>query len=143
MSEDFYKAPKADLDTRVDLQLTASERLAKSRKEMEHSNAVGKLSLVWGIRLAVDLVVLVFLVVFYISISENSSFTADLLLLLMGAALIITIAEIIAIIGFFRHRSWSIIPLHIFAAIALLNFPWGTILSVIHYIHANKINFER
>lgn len=52
-------------------------------------------------------------------------------------------AEIFSIIGYFRRESWCVVPLHIFAAISLLNLPFGTILSIIHYLNMGKIQFDK
>lgn len=55
MSETIYDAPKSNLDTTETKILSASEKLAQSRRDIEESSAKERLNFVWGIRFATDI----------------------------------------------------------------------------------------
>lgn len=142
MSENFYKAPTADL-TRLEEQgeLTASERWAQSRREMDAVNARSKLNLVWGLRLVVDIILLGYFA--FLIILEGVSTIQLEGLFFVGFIILYHLLEVFCIVGYFRSKHWSIVPLHIFAAISLINLPFGTALSITHFIYAGKLNFEK
>jgi len=138
VTTDVYKAPDADLEVSVK-KLSASERLAQSRRDMEESSAVSRLNLIWGFRLIVDVIWIGFFI-YTISIRKVTPLEAEAILYMVMIA--VSLAEIYFIVGYFRRKRWCVVPLHIFSAISLINIPLGTVLSVLHFINMRKIQFD-
>lgn len=140
---DVYHAPEADLE-RSKAQLSAKEKLAQSRRDIEEVAAVTRLNVIWGIRLVIDvLIVLLFIIVFAAAVSDpgDGLFLQGLTAFIV--VICIPLSEIFFIIAYYRRKPWCVIPLHIYAAISLLNIPVGTILSIIHYLNMHKVQFEK
>ncbi len=140
METTVYNPPESDLERKDNRPLTASEKLEQSRRDMQAAAARSRLNLIWGFRLAVD-VLAGALAIYLLYMGVQAKASADVILGLI--ILLMYGLEIIPIIGFFRQKAWSIIPLHIFSAISLLNIPFGTLLSIIHYVNAGKLQFEK
>lgn len=140
MDQNIYDVPKAAIENTETSTLTASERLAQSRKDIEESSAVEKLNMIWGVRLVIDVLFCgLSLYILYRSFTES-----DYRTLWVGVVVLVYFgAEIIPIVGYFKRRKWCVIPLHIFSGFSLLNFPFGTILSIMHYFNMNKMQFRR
>ncbi|HEY7883326.1 MAG TPA: hypothetical protein VIC08_00080 [Cellvibrionaceae bacterium] len=118
--------------------MTASEKMAESRREMQEREAIERLNLVWGLRGVFDVFMsVVILVLMYRALTDgNYSFLGMPIVLLA-----LFVGEFIAIVGFFTRKPWCVLPLHVFAAISLLNIPIGTILSAIHFFNITKVRF--
>ncbi len=140
MENSIYETPKSQLESAEKKVLSASERLAESRREMEESSALETLKMIWGFRFVIDIVygvaMLYFLYIMYL-MGEYSG------MMVAGFLLLFCLAEMVAIVAFFRRKRWCVIPLHIFAGFSLLSFPIGTILSVIHYFNMHKVRFDK
>lgn len=150
MNDTIYRVPESDLVIRRDLDiepLTAAEKLAQTRKDMEEVGARTRLNFVWGSRLAADILILLaglsFVVAFWIN--PSGGFYGQVIATLVVCLLLMIFVglEIFFIIAYFSRRPWCKVPLHIFSVISLLNFPFGTILSVIHFFSMGKIQFKK
>ena len=145
MSDSIYRSPSADLevsqqDVSEQRELSAAEKLAQSRREIEESEAVQRLNFVWGLRFTFDALICLSVLI-GIALEVVSGVYDDIGI--YGLGLIFFGTEIVFIVGYFRRKSWCVIPLHIFAGISLLNIPVGTILSIIHYLNMHKVEFDR
>ena len=120
--------------------LTVSQKLALAREEMERDSATSKVDLVWGLRFAFSALFCVgAIIIIYDGIADGTYNGLGIGILM----LLYFLAEIVSIIGYFRRKPRCVIPLHIFAGIAILNFPIGTILSSIHYVYIGKVKFDQ
>lgn len=139
MERSIYQAPDAALNVSTPKDMTVSERLAQTRRDMEESSAIENLKLVWGLRFFGDIMTLGFhaYAVFGLHLLQSFPYTIALIVSVFFALL-----EMVCIIAFFRRRAWCVIPLHIFSAISLLNFPIGTGLSIVHFMNMHKIQFN-
>lgn len=117
-----------------------SEQLEESRKAMEEESAIQTLNIIWGLKLLLN-ILLVVVFVYLIGRSIGSATLAVAPAVAMTLVFIILAIESAAIIAYYRKKPWSIPALHAFAAFSLLNFPIGTILSVIHYLNVRKLRF--
>ncbi|WP_444916816.1 hypothetical protein [Microbulbifer sp. JMSA003] len=141
MEESIYSPPDSELEsTKSYKDLSLSERLAESRRQIEESRAIQTLNFVWGLRLAGDVIFIMIFVVGLISAKGNIT-AANVMI--AGFVTLFFGVEAFCIIGYFRRKSWCQIPLHIFAAFSLLNIPVGTILSVLHYYKMPKVRFAK
>lgn len=142
MTHNNFQPPASELQEKVVIEMTASERLKQSRKEIEDTRARQILNVVWGLRLVSDVIVLLMMIAAIFQPSTYEYFENDIVpqSILVFVILFFT-AEILSIIGYFRKRRWCIIPLHIFSVFSLLNFPIGTIFSIVHFIYARKLQF--
>lgn len=138
---DVYDAPSADLEL-TNKPLTAAEKLALSRREMAEASARSRLNFVWGFRLLVDLLMLVMFILAVIGVVFGGEPLSDDLMIGLGAILVLFVAEIIFIVAYFRKKAWCVWPLHIYSAISLINIPFGTILSLIHFFSMPKVRFN-
>ncbi len=141
MSNEIYRSPEAQLtETKAKTSASRAEQLAQSRRDMQEAEAIERLNLVWGIRFIVDVLFCILgLAIIYQAIKNQvfiTSIGGVFLLLFFGS-------EIVAIIAYFQRRPWCVIPLHIFSAVSFLNFPFGSICSLIHYFNMHKIQFEK
>jgi len=135
-----YATPQANLNQKKDSKdLTASERLAQSRRDLEEASAINILNYVWGIRLFFDTAAIVTFVALFIG---GFSLQAPDMITLFGIMVLFLLGEIISIIGYFRRKKWSKLALSIFSGFSLLNFPGGTVLSIIHYLNVGKLQFQ-
>jgi len=139
MDQSIYEAPSPNLNNTSTTNLSATERLAQSRKEMEEAAAIENLNIIWGLRLASDLLICgVSFWMIYEAFARNEfqfiGYSIVFLCFFLG--------EIVSIIGYFKRKEWCVVPLHIFSAISLANIPAGTILSILHYINMGKVNFN-
>lgn len=141
MEDSIYKAPESDLSELPARSLSMAERFAQSRKDMAEASAIQRLNLVWGLRFIVDIVVIGAIIYLFFPLQPND-WTFEFSLII-GITLVLVVLEMVAIAAYFQRRPWCVIPLHIFAAIALLNFPFGTILSIIHFFSMGKVQFNR
>lgn len=138
---DIYEAPESDLVDRRPPELSVQEKLAQSRRDMEESSARERLNLVWGLRFMVGVAVIASLLyaIFTTSLPEGAQGIVSVFVFVI----VFLIVECIAIIGYFKRKRWSLWPLHIFAFFSLFNFPFGTILSAIHYFSVGKLQYPR
>lgn len=145
MTNEIYSAPTANLENEQADTLTASQRLAQTRKEMESVTARNVLLAIWGVRLACNVIGSIGLIFYVWPIFQaNKDLDGSVYSAALFAVLLVFILlESITIVAFFLGRRWTMIPLHVFAAIALLNFPAGTILSIVHYVYGYRVIFKR
>ena len=139
--DDIYASPKAELDQAPEPEenLSASERLRRTRRHMQATAARDRLVIVWGIRLVADGVALAWLsYVSFFGMMYQSPFGIAIFVFMASFLL----GEIVAIGGFFQRKKWCLIPLHIYSGISLLNLPVGTILSIIHFLNAGKLELK-
>lgn len=146
MNKSIYDAPDSNLisqeeDTLESGPLTAAERFAESKRQLEEANAIQRLNLVWGIRAIFDGMGCAFAV--YIIYGYFMNQESPELLVVSIFTLVYLGLELVAIFAYFKRSKKCVIPLHIFAGLSLLNFPLGTILSVIHFFSLHKVRFPR
>jgi len=140
MDDNLYKTPSSNLALQETETISASERLAQSRKEIKHTEARVRLNLVWGIRLIVDiLAVMIFAFIFYISMKME---TSKIHVVLYGFLIFYSMIEVLCIYAYFNSQRWCLLPLHVFSAVSLLNFPFGTLLSIIHFLNTKNLQFS-
>ena len=100
--------------------------------------AIRVLNFVWGTRLVICFLFLFPVSYGLITTTYNSDFNYTKILI---PFIIFLIAEITTIISFFRKKQWTKFPLHVFATLSVINFPFGTILSILHFAYYRKISF--
>ena len=145
----IYQAPQSDLiDTNdkdengvlIRHKLSAKEKLEQSRRDIEEAAAKQRLNFVWGLRLIGDLITFVGFLYLLVNIESIGAYAFSAPVILFVLAYLA--GEIASIIGYFKNKRWSKWPLHIYAGLSLLNFPFGTILSVIHFLSAYKLQYK-
>ncbi|WP_413663589.1 hypothetical protein ACG1BZ_21370 [Microbulbifer sp. CNSA002] len=140
MENTIYKSPESELEIKSPPKtLSSSERLAESRRQMEESNAIQTLNFVWGLRLAGNIIFILFFIVGLISSYNSTSIVTTGVLIF---SILFFCTETFCILGYFRRKSWCQIPLHTFSAFSLLNIPFGTVFSILHYIKMPKVKFD-
>jgi len=140
MEKSLYDSPESNLIDKSPTKLSAAEKLAQSRRDIEESEAIQKLNMIWGVRLVTNVLLCAlgaYMVIFSLDNPTSENFAAGAIIFIFFAI------EIIPIIGYFRRKKWCVIPLHIFSALALFNFPIGTILSIMHFMNMGKIQFKK
>lgn len=140
MSNDFYQAPRTDLVASEAGVKNVSEHLTKSRIDMEEAAALSRLKNIWRLRLAGNFVFLAALIYF---IALLFPLELDGGLIVLGVFIGMCVLESCVIIAFFQKQAWCVAPLHIFSVLSLLNIPFGTILSVVHFVNINKMQLEK
>ncbi len=144
MDNTVYKTPDSEVGLKKEEQvLTRAEQLAQSRKDIEEVGARGRLNFVWGVRFFCDVCILTVIAIVLYSTFASTGSISRVAIYITSAFALIYVIEILAIIAYFNKKGWSLIALHLFSAISLLNFPFGTIMSVIHYLNAGKMQFDR
>jgi hypothetical protein len=126
-------------DTYIPNRHSPINRLREQRSLKDEASALFKLRIVWGLRLCVDILIVLFSIY---SIMNPTEIAEDYEVFDFVFILIFFSIEIIFILAFFRKKRWSKIPLNIFSAISLLSFPIGTYFSIIHYFNISKIKFN-
>lgn len=142
MLENAYSAPNAELE-RGSEKLSAAEKLAQSRRDMQESSAITKLNLVWGLRFTIDVALMAFFLFSLFSLLYQHHNLDTAMITGFTVIFVYLVFEITSIVAYFRRLSWCVIPLHISSSLSLLNFPFGTILSLIHFFNMGKIQFDR
>ncbi|WP_444928776.1 hypothetical protein ACJJIF_12985 [Microbulbifer sp. SSSA002] len=141
MGKTIYSAPESELESAKSTKvLSPSEKLAESRRQMEESNAIQTLNFIWGLRLILNIIAILFITVGAITSYNIKPTTA---VVALSFTILFCGTEIFCIIGYFRRKAWCQVPLHIFSAFSLFNLPLGTILSILHYFKMPKVRFDQ
>lgn len=117
-----------------------SEQLEESRKAMDEESAIQTLNIIWGLKLALN-IVLGCVFVYLLGRAIGSATLPVAPAIAMALVFVILATESAAIIAYYKKQPWSVYALHVFAAFSLLNFPIGTILSIVHFVNARKLRF--
>lgn len=136
---DIYTAPESDLEAIQKSEMSAREKHAESRRQMDEASARRTMNVVWGLRLIGDILILIAFIFMFNGGGLSTTGENKLALLIIFA---FPIAEMICIAGYFMDRGWCRWPLHIFSAFSLLNIPIGTLFSILHYFNMRKIRFK-
>ena len=128
------------LSTKQVTGLSPLEQLRESRARKNADSVSFNFKFIWGLRLMVDLAVVVptILISFGIigaSDSENN-FELTAMSIFFGI-------EAFFILAFFSRKKWCTKPLNFFSAVSLFNFPVGTYFSIYHFFNFNKIKFNQ
>ena len=132
-SENIYKASESGI---------REQEEPYKQESYESIDAFEGLKILWMLRFVFDTLIIFLLCLgLYRDVSEGSYNV--LLIIVNGILILIFVIEMWFIVQFYRKKKGSLIPLHIYSAISLLNFPIGTAFSIYHYIKCSKLDWRK
>ena len=141
LSSNVYQAPKSEVSQ------NEANPIDDIQESYESIEAYNSLKIMWLIRGAADVLISLSLSTFLYQIMFNTESgaigeDAPILYVIVTIILLIHLAELYFIVQFFRRKKNSLVALHIFSALSLLNFPVGSALSTYHYIKASQMDWR-
>ena len=126
-----YEAPNAPL---------IDKDLQPFNESFESIEAFEGLKIMWMLRAAADgFLIVMFAWTLYSTFGQDSLYGAFFVFYLVFIA--VSMLEIYFIIRFFLKDPKSIVALHIFSALSLLNFPFGTGFSIYHFVRSRNLEW--
>lgn len=123
------------------------ERSQANEQASASARARRWLNIIWGIRLGIDLIIIVTFTAVYLLIWDDEDFREIKVILSIFSSIFIaiyiwSIAEIVCIIAFFRRNRFASFALLMSSVASLFAFPLGTALSLGHFYCVGKLAYE-